>query len=52
LVISSRNDIDDKKFKNILDKYKVDTIFSPPSKFMSFIEKKENLPKTLKKILL
>ncbi len=40
------------KFKKVLEMYQVDTIFSPPYRFSYFVNNKENLPKSLRKIFL
>jgi len=43
------NNISDKRFLDILEKYNIDTIFSPPYRFINL---KQKLPKTLKHICL
>ncbi len=52
LVIASKEGVSNEKFLQILKKYKVDTIFSSPFKFLDFIEKNITMPSTLTKIFL
>jgi len=51
-VIIWKNDLEDKKFLRILEKYKVDTTFSPPYRYLSALNFKKNITSTVKHICL
>ncbi|MDQ7023008.1 MAG: class I adenylate-forming enzyme family protein [Candidatus Gracilibacteria bacterium] len=51
-IIVGKNDISDEKFLNILQKYKIDTTFSPPYRYLNILNNNKKLPKTLKHICL
>ena len=51
-IITGPYNLSPKKLSNILEKYKVDTYFSPPYKYNYFIENNLSIPKNLKNILL
>ena len=49
-----KNNLEDRKFLKILEKYKIDTTFSPPYRYVNFLSTDSfyHFPKTLKHILL